>query len=121
MKVRDEGLWQELVRELKESEKGLEFYDFVTGWLERAEQIVQQDGEDADPADALRLTLADIEEVSERKNVWVVGQALVVICMHWAFGEEAAARFTEIEIRLVQDITAAKIAQLQAQAEEVPA
>lgn len=121
MKVRDEGLWQELVRELKDSEQGLDFYDFVTGWVERAEQIVLQDGEDADPADALRLTLADIEESSERKNIWVVGQGLVVICMHWFYGEEVAARLTEIEVRLVQDITAAKIAQLQAQAEEASA
>jgi hypothetical protein len=117
VQIRDEGLWQELVKELKESDHGLAFYDFLVGWVDRAEQIVKQDGEDADPTDALRLSLADVEENLERKNVWIVGQALVVICMHWIYGEQTSAGFTELEARLVQDVTAAKIAQLQAMAE----
>lgn len=117
MQVKDEGLWQELVKELRESDHGIAFYDFVIGWVDRAEQIVLQDGDDADPADALRLSLADVEESLERKNIWIVGQALVVIVMHWVYGDEASEGLTEVEIRLVQDVTAAKIAQLQAQAE----
>ena len=117
MQVKDEGLWQELVKELRESDHGIAFYDFVIGWVDRAEQIVLQDGDDADPADALRLSLADVEESIERKNIWIVGQALVVIVMHWVYGDEASEGLTEVEIRLVQDVTAAKIAQLQAQAE----
>lgn len=118
MQIKDDDLWQDLVKELKSTDHGQEFYDFVVSWCDFSEQVISQDGDDADPADALRLTLADIEEVLGRKNVWIVAQALVVICMHWLFGEKASEGMSEIEIRLVQDVTAAKIAQLQAQAED---
>jgi hypothetical protein len=117
MQIRDEALWQELVKELKNSDHGTALYDFVTGWCDRAEQVMGQ-GTGSDPADALRLTLFDTEEIYNRKNIWIIGQALVVICIHWGHGENASENFTEFEVRLIQDITAAKIAQLQAQAEE---
>ena len=116
MLVKDDPLWQELVGELKSTDHGKPFHEFLVSWCDRAEQIMEQDG--TDPADALRLTLASTEENSERKNVWILGQALVVICMHWKHGEEAANRFTELELRLIEDIAAAKIAQLQAMAED---
>jgi hypothetical protein len=117
VQVRDDTLWQQLVKELKESDHGQAFYDFVTGWCDLAEQIIDQDT-DTDPAEALRLTLASVEETLERKNIWILGQCLVVICMHWLYGEKTTVGLTEMELRLVEDITAAKIAQLQAMAEQ---
>lgn len=117
MQVRDDSLWQQLVKELKESDHGQAFYDFLLAWVDRAEQIMAQDN-NTDPAEALRLTLVAAEESLERKNIWILGQCLVVICMHWMHGEKTAQNLTEIELRLVEDITAAKIAQLQAMAEE---
>jgi hypothetical protein len=116
LKVKDDSLWHELVKELKSTEQGPPFYDFVTQWCGRAEQILEQ-GNTSDPADALRLTLANTEENLERKNVWIVGQALVVACMHWEHGDTVASNLSEFEIRLVEDITAAKIAQMQTLAE----
>ena len=117
MQIKDEALWQALVKELKNSEHGVAFYAFITAWCDRAEQVMSQGGA-TNPVDALRLTLADTEEITKRKNVWILGQALVVICMHWKHGEEATKNFTELEIRLIEDITAAKIAQMQLQAEQ---
>lgn len=116
MQVRNDELWQQLVAELKESDYGQAFYDFLLAWVDRAEQIVAQDS-DTDPAEALRLTLNAAEESLERKNIWILGQCLVVVCMHWIHGEKAVQGFSELELRLVEDITAAKIAQLQAMAE----
>ena len=116
MQVRNDELWQQLVAELKESDYGQAFYDFLLAWVDRAEQIVAQDS-DTDPAEALRLTLNAAEETLERKNIWILGQCLVVVCMHWIHGEKAVQGFSELELRLVEDITAAKIAQLQAMAE----
>lgn len=117
MLVKDESLWHELAKELKSTEHGVPFYDFVTQWCERAEQLLKQNAV-TDAADALRLSLANTEENLERKNVWIVGQALVVICMHWLHGDDTATNLTEVEMRLVEDVTAAKIAQLQEMAEE---
>lgn len=116
MQVRNDELWQQLVAELKESDHGQAFYDFLLAWVDRAEQIIAQDS-DTDPAEALRLTLNAAEESLERKNIWILGQCLVVVCMHWIHGEKAVQGFSELELRLVEDITAAKIAQLQAMAE----
>lgn len=117
MKIKDEALWHQMIKELKKTEAGVAFHDFVVGWCERAEQVIGQEAV-SNPADALRLTLADAEDVYGRKNIWILGQALVVICMHWGHGDDTATSFTELEVRLVEDITAAKIAQLQADAEQ---
>lgn len=116
MQVKDEALWHELVKELKSTEQGTVFYDFVTQWCERAEQLLAQKTV-TDPADALRITLGSTEENLERKNIWIVGQCLVVIIMHWLHGDDTANNLTEVEMRLVEDVTAAKIAQLQEMAE----
>jgi hypothetical protein len=67
--------------------------------------------------DALRISLATVEDSQERKTIWIIGQSLVLICMHWVHGTSVAQDLTEFEARLVEDITAMKIAQLQAQAE----
>lgn len=116
MKVVDESLWQELVGELKADSLGEIFYDFVVDWCDRAEALLEQ-GWDT-PLDALRISLATVEDSSERKTIWFVGQCLVVICMHWFHGPMMAQDLNELEVRLIEDVTAAKIAQLQAQAEQ---
>lgn len=119
MKVTDESSWQDLVRELKSDSTGEAFYDFVVEWCDRAEALMEQ-GWDT-PMDSLRISLATVEDSLERKTIWFVGQCLVVICMHWVHGTVVAQELTELEARLVEDITAAKIAQLQAQAAQAEA
>lgn len=106
-----------MVKDLKETEPGQSFYEFLTTWADNAEQVMAQSGEDSNPAEALRLTLPLVEDSLERKTIWILGQCLVVLCMHWKFGEEMSHGLTELEIRLVEDVTAMKIAQLEAQAE----
>ena len=121
MQVRSESDWQEFVKELRHDEAGDSFYKFLTGWAQLAEQVIAQDGEDANPAEALRITLSHMEDSSERKTVWILGQCLVVFCMHWKHGEKLSQLFTEFELRLVEDITLMKVAQLQVEAESVVA
>lgn len=116
MKVKDDSLWQGLIKELDEVEEGKDFREFLVAWCSRAEQIVEQDS-NTDPADALRLTLENTEDALVRQNIWVLAQGLTVIIMHWIHGDQVAGGLTELEARLVQDVTAAKIAQLQAMAE----
>lgn len=118
MQVRNESDWQAFVKELRCDEEGEAFHDFVVAWAEQAEQVMGQDGEGANPAEALRITLSHIENFYERKTIWILGQCLVVFCMHWKHGEKLSELFTEFELRLVEDITLMKVAQLQAQADE---
>ena len=115
MRVVDEALWQELASGLKSDSIGEAFHDFVVEWCDRAEALLEQ-GWDT-PLDALRISLATVEDSQERKTIWIIGQSLVLICMHWVHGTSVAQDLTEFEARLVEDITAMKIAQLQAQAE----
>jgi hypothetical protein len=115
VKVIDESLWQELAGELKSDSIGEAFHDFVVEWCDRAEALLEQGW--VSPLDALRISLAIVEDSHERKTIWIVGQALVLICMHWVHGTSIAQEFTEFEARLVEDVTAMKIAQLQEQAE----
>lgn len=118
MQVKDELAWDELVEELKTTPEGIAFLDFTVGWCDNAEQIMGQDTSII-PSECLRMTLHPTEEKFEtRNNVWVVGQMVAVVSMHWAFGgEDFIDSLTEIELRLVQEVTAAKIAQLEDMAE----
>lgn len=115
MKVVDDSLWQEMASGLKSDSIGEAFHDFIVEWCDRAEALLEQ-GWDT-PLDALRISLATVEESQERKAILIVGQCLVVICMHWIHGTSVAQDLTEFEARLVEDITAMKIAQLQSEAE----
>lgn len=116
MQISDEVLWKDLVSELKSAPdgQGEAFLNFIVAWCEQAEQIMGQEPESS-PLECLRMTLASTEaQLDVRNSVWVVGQALAVVSMYWSFGgENLIESLTEIESRLLQDITEAKIAQLQ--------
>jgi hypothetical protein len=72
------------------------------------------------PIEALRRTLGGTEATlgSERVSIGTIGQALVVLAMHWEEGENLYDDMTRFEQRLVEDTTLLKIMQLNAQAEE---
>ena len=118
MRVNNQPEWHELARDLQsDPEQGEPFLDFIVQWCDRAEENTE--GMKLSPMDCLRRSLAATEDsLGSRKSIWVLGQALAVICMHWFYGGEAfTADLTEIELRLVQDIVGIKIAELQTQAQ----
>ena len=113
--------WHVLASDLQSgSEEGKSFLDFIVGWCDRAEEKILR--VNLSPISALRSALTETEEfLGSRKNILIVGQALAVITMHWYYGgQDLTDGLTEVELRLVQDVLAVKIAQLEALAEQSP-
>lgn len=119
MQVKDEAEWDILVRDLKaDGEEGQLFLQFLTQWCDQAEKVLGQNT-DIHPLDALRQTLIETEEIlKSRKNILIIGQLMAVAHMHWAFcDDETLGGLTEIELRLIQDVLAIKIAHMEDLAE----
>ena len=121
MRVRDEAVWQQQCAELEADEIGRDFRRFVEVWVEEAERYYDDQGGfwDAtisDPAYALREALAVADEKMGRVSVHFLGQMLVVVATHWIHGDEMMANLTPIEMRLVQDMLALKVAELKQEA-----
>lgn len=118
IKVIDEDAWVAQKAELEVDEVGRTFRRFVEAWAEDAERWLESD-EKVDPAEAIRLTLAPIEEAQNiRLSSHFMGQMLVCIAIHWVHGKEMMEAMSAIESRLVQDMLVLKMASLEAEAAE---
>lgn len=115
MKVEDESLWQQQVAALVKSDRGKDFLAFVEMWADLAEHAVGLGGE---PANAMGLSLAAVEEKFGQKAIGEIGHMLVVVLGHWQYREELSNGLTEIEKRLVQDIVSVNIALMQEAAQQ---
>lgn len=115
MKVEDESLWQQQVAALVKSDRGKDFLAFVEMWADLAEHAV---GLGSEPANAMGLSLAAVEEAFEHKTIGEIGHMLVVVLGHWQYREELSNGLTEIERRLVQDIVSVNIALMQEAAQQ---
>lgn len=116
MKVRDQPLWAQQCAELAADQTAQDFLDFIVTWVEKAEQLL--DEEIGSSATALRHALQHADEVHGRVSVHFLGQMLVVIATHWEYGQEMVEQLNPIELRLVQDMLALKCAELQRNAED---
>lgn len=127
MKVIDEAHWQERCAQLETTEEGKEFRRFLIDWVEEAEAMID-DGHDTQlcnglPANpvkpdlAIRRALTSVEaRHTVRVSTHFLGQMLCVIFLHWQHAEELAEGMTPIELRLVEDSLAIKVAQQEAEA-----
>lgn len=144
MKVADEVAWQGLLRDFANdtNPQAPILRDFTVAWAEAAEKLHEEDlNESASmatqqmmdshsgemvripspmtPIDLLRATLAQAQaQFTEYITVGVLGAALVVLSMHWDYGESLYDGMTKIEQRLVEDTALLKIMQLNKKAQE---
>lgn len=114
MQVCDPAMWARQRSELQADPTGKDFLAFLETWVHQAEELLGQD--ETDPATALRRSLDRAESVHGRIAVQFVGQMLVVIAAHWTHGDDLISQLTPIEMRLVQDMLAIKLAELQSEA-----
>jgi hypothetical protein len=132
MKIRDLSEWQLQCAEFAADPDPISsrFLTFIQTWAAHAESM--QDAWEAEergdgplsPIEALRRTLHPAEERTEHWTIGFIGQALLLLCHHWApitDGEEFVASMTSIEQNLFAD--AAMIWQIKQQmkAQEVSA
>ena len=115
MIVKDDEQWRQQSADLlNDGDQGERFLAFLLDWCDRAESAMETD--DLDAADAMRFSLLLTENIHGRQTIGMVGQLLAVAVMHWTHADALTEGLTEIELRLVQDIVAVKIGQLQSQA-----
>jgi hypothetical protein len=124
VKVLDQALWQERRAALSADETGRAFLAFLESWTDAAEDYldfvsnssIQFDltdpgyKEEGNPAYALNRKLALVEDTHGRVAAHYLGQMMAVLAMHWHYGAVMMEALTPIERRLVEDMTAMKIA-----------
>lgn len=116
MKVVDEAQWQERCALLETTEEGKEFRKFLLAWMDEAERLVEWT---YSPAEAQRRAFVKTEQqLSTRVSTHFLGQMLCVVAEHWDYGEQMMEGLTPIEVRLVEDSLALKIAELEEQAQQ---
>lgn len=126
MRVKSESEWQQQLADFaKDGTPQAEvFQEFVIGWAEAAEAMLDDGAatEFHDPVIfCLRNTLRATEAKIGRPPVGFVGMALIVLGTHWEPAGEPNDFFdsmTPIEQNLYADVAAAKLDDLNSQAEE---
>jgi hypothetical protein len=123
MKVKDESEWQAQLAEFAADSdpRAQVFHDFVIAWAEGAEALIDQNGGHL-PIEALRDSLRATEVKVGRPPIGFIGMTLIVLATHWAAVydiDEFFASMTTIEQNLFADVSVAKLADLEAKAEEV--
>jgi len=116
MKIADEAMWTQQVAELEADDTGRAFLAFIHTWVDQAETLCAENI--GGPATALNHALAHAEATHGRISAHYLGQMLVVIGTHWEHGQGVIEGLRPIELRLVQDVLALKVAELEAQAVE---
>lgn len=118
MIVVDEARWTQQLSEFEAGdERGQAFKDFLVAWTDRAEEALAASA-DLTPVSALTTALLDIEAERGRVTIGDIGQMLVVLAAFWTHGEAMVAALSPIEMRLVQDTVALKVATLAQEAME---
>jgi hypothetical protein len=120
MRVVDESTWQAQVAEIvADGEIGQAFLQFLETWVEEAEELMSSrmvSGEPMFSWVAIREALPLAEERLGRQGTRFLGQMLVLIATYWVHGASMSQGFGPIEMRLMQDVLAWKLTDLEAEA-----
>jgi hypothetical protein len=112
MRVTDTAVYQGWCAEVSRSEIGEKFRTILEAWTDAAEALVETSDWGADPIDAVRRTLPEIEETYGLLTAEQLGQLLVTMIAYWYHGDALAEDMSPIEIRLVQEVAASKLAEM---------
>lgn len=101
MRVHDQSLWQQQCAEWARDENpmAMSFGVFVRTWADMAEAHLSTfDSTDPPPTpiEALRYLLDPAEAATERWSIGFIGQALLLLCTHWAVIEDRPAFLTSL-------------------------
>lgn len=123
MKAKDDNLWSQMTMELRATEEGRKFLDFLEFWFTVADKLIA-DGLDTQMCNgtgsnswtavrAMRAGLAVAEEHLGFIDVDWIGQMLAVAGTHWAHGEEMGKGLTFIEVRVLEEAYGRTIGKLE--------
>jgi hypothetical protein len=112
MRVTDVDVYQQWCAEVSRSEVGEKFRAILEAWADAAEKLMEPDDWGTDPIDAIRRTLPEIEKNFGLLTAEQLGQLLVTLIAYWQPGTALAEEMSPIEIRLVQEVAATKLAEM---------
>jgi hypothetical protein len=124
MHARDEVRWSEQTMELRQTEPGQKFLQFLEFWFSTADGLLDAERLDSPTrltaAAAMRRALPIAEGQFGMLTMDWIGQMVCVAVQHWVHGEVLAAELTYIEHRAMEEALARKIQELQASAANLP-
>lgn len=110
MQFQDQIRWTDQEIELQADEASRAFLAFFTEWFTRAEGEMGHAWQNA--ALYVRSALAETERANGHLSVEWIGQMLLLAREHWQYGEAMMRDLSNIEIRLIQQMEAIKLAEL---------
>jgi hypothetical protein len=117
MRVKDERVWAEQLVELDADDQCRRFRDFLLEWVGAAELLVSGCKSPPPARAALESTLAVVESQRGWLSVEWLSQMLLLLVQHWDCGEDLWGSLSVLERRMVEQVTAMKLAELQQSAE----
>jgi len=128
VKFQDDVRWAEQQRELTVDETGIKFFEILTAWFTRAEELYAEHDEYTTPdgiarrtrrrtlMQAVRQALADVETDKGYISMEWIGQMMLIALQHWTHGPDMEHAMTRLERRMVEQMAAIKMADLQSSA-----
>lgn len=110
-------MWAEQLVELDVDEQCRRFRDFMLDWVGAAELLTKGCDPAPPPRAALESTLAVVEGQRGWLSVEWLSQMLLLLVQHWELGEGLWESLSVWERRMVEQVTAMKLAELQQAAE----
>ncbi len=121
MRVCDESTWQLQRSELlADGEVGQQFLTVLEAWVGAAEELLDAAGTQ-EYAGAINMALGVMEQKYGPVSIGFLAQMLVVIASFWEHGDQLVEGLSAIELRLIQEVAAVKIATLMAEADDAEA
>jgi hypothetical protein len=132
MQFKDLQAWTDQELELKQDDVGQKFLEFFLRWFDIAENLYAQTetvGGDRNDSErtvrryscisAVRHALLDAENHFGYASMEWLGQMLLLAQQHWVHGADMDLGLTILERRLLEQMTAVKLVELQTMAEQV--
>lgn len=111
MQIKDPVQWAQQEVELQADDASRQFLAFFQQWFATADEQIEDQGQE--PVNAMRWALADTEQQLGFLAMEWIGQMLLLASMHWEFGDAMVSGMTNLEKRMVEQMTAIKLVELQ--------
>ena len=123
MQTKDPSLWEKQRIELEADETSKRFLEVFLDWFDGAEELYEAVTR-ADPDQRLSVISAvrhQLSRVEQDRAMFLsmewCGQQLLLAWQHWIHGDEMYLGMTNMERRMLEQMSAIKLAELQEQSE----
>ncbi|QZE10490.1 hypothetical protein SEA_SCOOBYDOOBYDOO_173 [Mycobacterium phage ScoobyDoobyDoo] len=117
MRVQDELRWADHELEMQADETSRKFHEFFKAWFGLAHTMVDGVETQWPVMDAVRSALRTTEDDLGFLSMEWIGQMLLVASQHWVHGDRMVEGMTALESRMMEQMAAIKLVELQESAD----